>query len=189
MAGSELLRTLLLQASIAAVTSVPSQNTRTGPLLTLSLPCEYPDCKNIIRLFWLNLQKVSKLKIEMRESVYFTKVNNHIVQECQLHPSLPLPDPGDCNFIFVEQILIDLAARVRWQLKSEECWGHSVQTGQLCPDCLAPCSVVLCAPRGDNAILCHNANVYCWLPIFCPFSHYLTIHISICAAACKSPKN
>ena len=191
MAGSELLRTLLLQASIAAVTSVPSQNTRTGPLLTLSLPCEYPDCKNIIRLFWLNLQKVSKQKIEMRESVYFTKVNNRLVQECQLHPSLSLPDPGDCNFIFVEQILIDLAARVRWQLKSEECWGQCPQCPgwELCPVCSAPCSVVLCAPLGDNAILCHNANVYCWLPIFCPFSHYLTIHISICAAACKSPKN
>ena len=128
MAGSELLRTLLLQASIAAVTSVPSQNTRTGPLLTLSLPCEYPDCKNIIRLFWLHLQKVFKLKIEMRESVYFTKVNNCNVQECQLHPSLSLPDPGDWNFIFVEQNLFDLAARVRWQLKSEECWGQ-------CPQC------------------------------------------------------
>ena len=45
------------------------------------------------------------------ESVYFSKVNNRTVQECQLHPSLP--DPGDCNFIFVEQILNDLAARGR----------------------------------------------------------------------------
>ena len=75
-----------------------------------------------------------------------------------------------------------------WRVRNVGASVHSVQAGQLCPDCLAPCSVVLCAPRGDNAILCHNANVYCWLPILCPFSHYLTIHISICAAACKSPK-
>ena len=77
MAGSELLRTLLLQASIAAVTSVPSQNTRTGPLLTLSLLCEYPGCKNIIRLFCLHLQKVSKLNIEMRECLLYKSQQSH----------------------------------------------------------------------------------------------------------------
>ena len=73
----------------------------------------------------------------MRESVYFTKVNNRLVQECQLHPSLSLPDPGDCNFIFVEQILIDLAARggVATEVRNVGASVHSVQTGQLCPDC------------------------------------------------------
>ena len=125
MAGSELLRTLLLQASIAAVTSVPSQNTRTGPLLTLSLPCEYPDCKNIIRLFWLNLQKVSKLKNE-RECLLY---------KSQQSPCSGMPAPSiiiitrprwlQLYFCWADS---DLAARVRWQLKSEECWGQ-------CPQC------------------------------------------------------
>ena len=184
MAGSELLRTLLLQASIAAVTSVPSQNTRTGPLLTLSLLCEYPGCKNIIRLFCLHLQKVSKLNIEMRECLLYKSQQSH----CS---GMPAPS---------------IITRPRW-LQLYFCWAdsewfssegatervrnvwasvHRVQAGSFV--LTVHCTALCCTPWGDNAILCHNANVYCWLPIFCPFSHYLTIHISICAAACKSPK-
>ena len=80
-------------------------------------PCWlYPFFVNILAVkisygcFVCTFKKFSNWTLKW-ESVYFTKVNNRTVQECQLHPSLP--DPGDCNFIFVEQILNDLAARGR----------------------------------------------------------------------------
>ena len=123
-------------------------------------PCWlYPFFVNILAVkisygcFVCTFKKFSNWTLKW-ESVYFTKVNNRTVQECQLHPSLP--DPGDCNFIFVEQILIDSEARggvATERVRNVWASVHSVQAGSFV--LTVHCTALCCAPhpRGDNAIM------------------------------------